>query len=366
MTSRTYTLNLLGDCMLGRLIDQLLPQHVHNPSEASQASHLRPPLTSDPYTHASPWGNALPLLHSADLTLANLETAATTHDVPWPDKVFNYRMHPANVGVLNLAGIDYVSLANNHTLDFGVEGLRETVRTVRDAWIAYAGAGESREEAWRPAVLKMGGENGSPEYEVHVWSASDHPSDWGSVPLFHLVDYSSATRQRLKALIASSTLPNVTGPRPFKVFSIHWGPNYQWMPSKEIRSLAHFLIDECGIDLIHGHSSHHVQGVEKYGKGVIVYGCGDFVDDYAVVKDFRNDLSALWRVTLGADLGEDGLRLRRLEVHPNKIQKFQAHILEVDEADHRWAVDKVKTLSKQMGTIARSNPGPSGQLTFDF
>ena len=60
--------------------------------------------------------------------------------------------------------------------------------------------------------------------------------------------------------------------------------------------IAHYLIDDCGIDLIHGHSSHHIQGVETYKGKLIIYGCGDFVDDYALTPTYRNDLSAVWYV----------------------------------------------------------------------
>ena len=73
----------------------------------------------------------------------------------------------------------------------------------------------------------------------------------------------------------------------FVLFSFHWGPNYQWYPNFKIRRLAWKLID-MGVDLIHGHSSHHVQGIEIYKGKPIFYGMGDFLDDYAVDATFRN------------------------------------------------------------------------------
>ena len=116
--------------MLGRLIDQMFPTHVDEPEEARLVQRLR---STQDYEPESPWGNTLPLLHSADIRIANLETSVTTHAEKWPDKVFNYRMHPENVSALKAARIDYVSLANNHTLDFCEEGLVETVKSVREA-----------------------------------------------------------------------------------------------------------------------------------------------------------------------------------------------------------------------------------------
>ncbi|PSN63713.1 hypothetical protein BS50DRAFT_87194 [Corynespora cassiicola Philippines] len=254
-----------------------------------------PPWTcKDMRNFKSPWGNSLPLFHSANLNLINLETAVTTCAKPWPGKTFSYRMHPANLQCLREAHIDYVSLANNHTLDYGEEGLLETVKKLKGSNIPFAGAGVSPEEAQQPAVLGLKDEGKN--YSMHVYSCADHPTEWFNVPNLHSIDYSSATRERLKQLLMSNAIkPDL------KIFSVHWGPNYSWAPSDDIRSLAHFLVDECAVDIVHGHSSHHVQGVEVYKGKLIIYGCGDFVDDYALHAEYRNDLSAVWRVGTDQD-----------------------------------------------------------------
>ncbi|KAL1987065.1 hypothetical protein VTN96DRAFT_4939 [Rasamsonia emersonii] len=416
---RTFRLNFLGDVMLGRLIDQLFPQHVYNPEEASivAAFRQRHPKLQGEYTPAHPWGSTLPLLQQADLNLINLETSATTHDEPWPNKAFNYRMHPANAAAaLQRARIDYASLANNHTLDFGPEGLVETAWTLKKARIAFAGAGETTEEAISPAILALPrGERGSREggqredpasrpshtktsaggeeqeqkqeddkqtHAIHVWSASDHPRDWASVPTFHLIDYSASTRSRLKRLLTERPRPeaNTASTRPaLKIFSVHWGPNYTWEPLSEIRALAHFLIDECDVDIVHGHSSHHVQGVERPRPGkLIIYGCGDFVDDYALTERFRNDLGAVWRVNVREEEEEEtneqsGKRLRlrpsTLEIFPTRIQHFQAHLLDRSDPDHDWVRERITTLTRDlMGSteIVRPELGDEGQLIVDL
>jgi poly-gamma-glutamate capsule biosynthesis protein CapA/YwtB (metallophosphatase superfamily) len=358
-TQPTFTLNFMGDVMLGRLIDQLFPEHVPEVQEARIAHsfvHSHPQLKN--YGPTTPWGNTLPLLQSADLNLINLETSVTTYPRKWPNKVFNYRMHPANISALKAAGIDYAGLANNHTLDFSEPGLLETVQTVREAGIAFAGAGETREEATRPAVLKLEAQNGK-QHEIHIWAAADHPGDWPIVPSFHFIDYSHATRQRLKTLITAPSSSQAV----LKIFSVHWGPNYSWRPADEIRDLAHFLIDECGIDIIHGHSSHHVQGVEKYKGKLIIYGCGDFVDDYAVNEEFRNDLSAVWQVRVTEE-GEEILKVRQLRVIPTRIEKFVARRLGAEEGDNCFVRDKIKMLSQEMGT--RSKVEGDGSLVVDL
>ncbi|KAJ5900967.1 polyglutamate biosynthesis protein [Penicillium subrubescens] len=445
----SFTLSFVGDVMLGRLIDQFFPEHVHDDNDRHSADHFieKHPsiLAHGNYTPSSPWGTTLPFLRASDLFLINLETSATTTSELWPDKVFNYRMHPSNLApILHAAHVDYASLANNHTLDFGNEGLIETAWTLRNAGVAFAGAGESPDQAFKPAVLylpravqemharRVDGQKNTPTpskeqttaaekqgYLVHVYSAADHPRDWASIPAFHLIDYSPATRTRLRTLLLSNgsrtrhppsqesqsqhTFENKpesdtyhhrahhhhnTPPDPperpaLKIFSVHWGPNYRWHPGDRIQSLAHFLIDECEVDIVHGHSSHHVQGVEVYKGGVIIYGCGDFVDDYALNREFRNDLGAVWRVVVkeedkaekndgkGKGKGKEKdvkgrLVLDRLEIFPTGVDKFRAMLLDRGAKDHRWVRKKVEELSLELGTKVRKEAGDQGQIIVDI
>lgn len=387
-TSRTFTLNLIGDVMLGRLVDQLWPQHVDNAREHRIITSFieRYPFLAS-YSHRDPWGSTLPLFHSSDLNLINLETSATTSNTPWPNKAFNYRMHPANaIAALNEARIDYVCLANNHTLDFGTDGLTETIWTLKKAKIPFAGAGETTDESRRPAILSLprpssGLDNkhrDRGEHKIHVYSASDHPKDWAVVPTFHMIDYSATSRRHLKNILTASWpstaadgsgIPKDDSPgkqKPaLKVFSVHWGPNYTWQPAEEIQALAHFVIDECGVDIVHGHSAHHIQGVERYKGKVIVYGCGDFVDDYALNEQFRNDLGGVWRVVV-SEREEGGLGLDRLEMFPTRVERFRAELLEVKDKDHAWVRERIRTLSGELGTSVREELGEMGQLVIDL
>lgn len=272
-------------------------------------------------------------------------------------------MHPANIAALQTAKIDYAGLANNHTLDFCEVGLLETVRTVRNAGIAFAGAGESKDEATKPTILHLSSPSRREDCELYIWAASDHPHDWSSVPTFHSIDYSPQTRERLKTLLNK---PSDSHSPALKIFSVHWGPNYSWQPSREIRELAHFLIDECDVDIIHGHSSHHVQGVENYKGKLIIYGCGDFVDDYALVQGWRNDLSAVWRVSVEeADVAHAGnsgkLKLKKLEVYPTIIERFKVRRLDAAETDSKWVRQKIKDLSAELGTKVELEEGGNGR-----
>lgn len=189
-----------------------------------------------------------------------------------------------------------------------------------------------------------------------------------------MIDYSAASRRLLKNVLTAawpspaadgSGVPKERGSPALKVFSVHWGPNYRWMPAAEIRGLAHFVIDECGVDVVHGHSAHHVQGVERYKGKLIVYGCGDFVDDYALNEEFRNDLGAVWRVVV-SERAEGGLRLDRLEVFPTRVERFRACLLEVGDADHAWVRERIGGLSRELGTAVREELGEMGQLVVDL
>ena len=363
---RRISINFVGDVMLGRLIDQLFPAHVNEPSEARIISSF---LKSNPhlrqYNPESPWGDALPLFNGSDFNIVNLETSVTTSSRKWPNKVFNYRMHPENIHALNLANVSYAGSANNHTLDFSEEGLRDTVEALGKAGVAFAGAGLSQEEAAAPALICLATSLESHDHSkvpvLRIWAAADHPSEWSGLPGFGFLDYTPRTRRRLKSLITETSGLDSVSSSCLRVFSVHWGPNYSWHPSEDIISLAHFLIDECGIDIIHGHSSHHIQGVEIYKGKLIIYGCGDFVDDYALTPEYRNDLSAVWRL----NVIEDDLRLEldKLEIFPTRIKTFQAQRLMANEPDFVWFRKKLGTLCTELGTTVEPELGEDSHLT---
>jgi poly-gamma-glutamate capsule biosynthesis protein CapA/YwtB (metallophosphatase superfamily) len=138
--------------------------------------------------------------------------------------MFNYRMHPSNLRTIQAARIDYVSLANNHTLDFQQEGLVDTIRAVEEAGIKYAGAGHTTEAACTPATLRLPRAHSTNiSYAIKVFAASDNPADWRQGPNFHLIDYTKSSKAHLKQIVsAHSHEPDL------RTFSVHWGPNYAW------------------------------------------------------------------------------------------------------------------------------------------
>jgi poly-gamma-glutamate capsule biosynthesis protein CapA/YwtB (metallophosphatase superfamily) len=300
---RPIKLFLCGDVMTGRGIDQILRHscapHLYEPYVKDARDYVRlaervsgpvPRPVDDTYI----WGDALEELERArpDVRIINLETAITQSE-DWMEKGINYRMHPANVGCLTAACTDCCALANNHLLDWGRAGLEETLDTLHGAGLRTAGAGRNRDEAQAPAVLSANAAR------VLVYSAgcedSGIPPLWraaGECPgVDFLADLSERSAQPLAARISAARRPG-----DVVVVSIHWGGNWGYRVPREQTQFAHWLI-EAGVDVVHGHSSHHPKAVEIYRGKLILYGCGDFINDYEGISghgEFRGDLGVMY------------------------------------------------------------------------
>jgi len=259
----------------------------------------------------------------------------------WPEKAFNYRMHPDNLMSLKEARIDYCSLANNHTLDFGVAGMLETVKSLNHWKIHWAGVGHNLAEAQRPSIFTRKGK------KFACFSFADHYDFWAAEEEKPGINYFDADNHTLEALLAMKKrieYTKILDNPDIIVVSCHWGPNYCWHPSEEKQRFAHELID-AGVDIIHGHSSHHVQGIEIYKGKPIVYGCGDFVDDYATSTEYRNDLGFAYFI----DWNFDTKTANQIELLPTKIDKFSVNKM-TDPIDRKWLTDTMRLLCSKFGT----------------
>jgi poly-gamma-glutamate synthesis protein (capsule biosynthesis protein) len=311
--AREITLSLTGDVMLGRGVN-----------EALRAA--RP---------EQPWGDTLPLLLSADLRVINLECAITEHKRPWSrtPKVFHFRADPPAVEVLRAARVDACSLANNHTLDFGEQGLLDTLAHLEAAGIRYAGAGRDPEEAARPVLLEGG---------VALVAFTDNEPPFAAGPdkpgtNYLPVSTEPAVLRRVEETIAAAREAGAET----VVFSNHWGPNMVRRPPDAFRRFARAVVD-LGADVYYGHSAHVFQGVEVYHGKPILYDTGDFIDDYAVDPRLRNDRSFLFHVSM-----EDG-DLRRLELHPVSLP--YARVEHATGAEREAILGRMVGLSAEMGT----------------
>jgi poly-gamma-glutamate synthesis protein (capsule biosynthesis protein) len=360
---------LCGDVMTGRGIDQVLP-HPGNPvlyercvrdaREYVQLAEIAHGPIPRPVGFEYLWGDTLEELQrtGTDVRIINLETSITHSEEPWPHKPVHYRMHPQNIGAITAARIDCCCLANNHVLDWGYAGLSETLLTLDRAGVARAGAGWTAEEAASPARLEVAGKG-----RVLVFSlgsaTSGIPWAWGATgdrPGVHLLAHLS---EEVAGRVASR-ICREKQPGDVTVASIHWGGNWGYeIPDEQIR-FARRLIEE-GVDLVHGHSSHHVKGLEVYRDRLILYGCGDFLTDYEGIsgyEEFRGDLALMYLVQVDPQQG----RLVAARLVPMQVRKMRLN--RASEADAKWLCDLLNRLGARFGTCAQRERDHSMSLAW--
>jgi poly-gamma-glutamate capsule biosynthesis protein CapA/YwtB (metallophosphatase superfamily) len=339
---------LCGDVMTGRGIDQALPHPVnpalHEPyvrdareyiDLAENANGPVPRAVTFDYI----WGDALQELEDSGVALriVNLETAITSAETHWPDKAIHYRMHPRNIDCLSAAKISGCALANNHILDWGYEGLSETLQTLDSAGIAHAGAGKDADEAAMPAVLDLTGK-GRVLLFAFGSTTSGIPPEWRATSISPgvnlLDDLSEATATR----VATQMRQCASGGQPGDVLvaSIHWGSNWGYDIPPEQIAFAHRLIDE-GVAIVHGHSSHHVKAIEVFKGRLILYGCGDFLTDYEGISGYemlRGDLGLVYLVELDSQNGQ----LMSARLVPMQMRRFRLERASATDTEWLWTL----------------------------
>jgi len=305
---------------------------------------------AQPVDYAYIWGDALPGLAGAapDARIINLETAVTRSDDYWPGKGINYRMNPDNVACLGAAQIDCCVLANNHVLDWGYSGLADTLHSLQAAGMQTAGAGRDDRQAQAPAIMQIPG-RGRVILFAFGATSSGIPRAWAASrtrPGVNLLpDFSPRTLRHIALQVAA-----VKQRGDVVVASIHWGGNWGYSVAGEQRDFARHLIESAGVDLVHGHSSHHPRGVEVYRDKLIIYGCGDFINDYEGIhghEEFRGDLALLYLADLAADSGA----LVRLEMVPLQMRRLSLH--RASDADARWLAQALQRESRVLDTAVQ-------------
>jgi poly-gamma-glutamate synthesis protein (capsule biosynthesis protein) len=355
-SDQLITVCMCGDVMTGRGVDQILPHPsdptLHEPYMRSAlgyvalAEQASGPI-SKPVDFAYIWGDVLAELQRVGpaVQIANLETAITTSDDYWQGKGINYRMHPANLPCLTIAGLDCCSLANNHVLDWGYRGLQETIAQLKSVNIHTAGAGQNAEEAAAPATIAVPG-GGRVLVFAFGTPTSGIPFSWAAAanqPGVNLVrSLSEATVQLL-----GDQVRRIKQPRDIAIASIHWGSNWGYAIPRSHTAFAHQLIDDAGIDIVHGHSSHHVRAIEVYRDRLILYGCGDFLNDYEGIhghEQFRPDLGLLYMASLDPASG----RLIHLQMIPTWVRRMR--VQRATPTDTQWLRDRLNRAGQRFGT----------------
>jgi len=332
MGGDVVTLFLCGDVMLGRGVDQILP-HPGDPelreayvedarSYVELAERAGGPIPA-PVAPSWPWGEALRVLERAapDARIINLETAVTRDGEFAPGKAVHYRMHPANVPALAVAHPDVCVLANNHVLDFGRPGLEETLDSLARAGLRTAGAGRGADEAYAPAAVPLGDGARVLVFALATGS-SGVPSSWAATSdqpgIAYVPEPSPAAADGVVQRVRQAKRPG-----DITIVSVHWGSNWGYrVPRNHVR-FAHALIDG-GVDVVHGHSSHHPRPLEVYGNRLILYGCGDFIDDYEGIggyEEYRDDLRLAHLLSVERGTGRlVGLRVAPLRAHRMRLE----------------------------------------------
>ncbi len=306
-------------------------------------------MVNDTITELPPeyiWGDLLPILRSTDLNLINLEAALTTSQKAVP-KVFNFKADPERVACLKAANVTVANLANNHVLDYSEAGLLETLNVLKSAGIQVVGAGRNLEEANQAVIIVKKG------IKIAILGCTDNEPDWKA----------SSTKPGTHYLPIKGIEPIQTDLERLKkeadivVLTFHWGPNMKERPSAQFVRFAHAAI-ECGVDLFHGHSAHIFQGVEVFHRCPILYDTGDFVDDYYVDPQLRNDRSFLFL----AEISQRGVV--GFHMIPVLISNCQVNLAQED--DFEWSLERMVALSKEFGTDVHVKNDPIPHLYVDL
>jgi poly-gamma-glutamate synthesis protein (capsule biosynthesis protein) len=237
-------------------------------------------------------------------------------------KTFNFRAPPAAVETLVHLGVDCVTLANNHALDYGIDALLDTFEHLRAAGIAWAGAGRNIEEARAPAVVDG----------LAVVAFADHERGAAARPDRPGISYIDLDDQ-----LPDWLLQNARG----ALVTPHWGPNMTGEPVAHVRAAAKTLRD-AGAMLVAGHSAHVFHGVE----GNVLYDLGDFLDDYRVDRLLRNDLGLLFVVDLERS---------RLEAIPLKLEYCYTRLARGEE--RAWIHAHFRAACAALGTEVSEEEG---------
>lgn len=358
-TDATIEIFLCGDVMLGRGIDQVLPcpctpeiheSHVGSALDyVSLAERANGPIPA-PVDYSYVWGAALDEFERrrSHARIINLETSITRSDDAFP-KGINYRMSPENAACLTRAGIDCCTLANNHVLDWGRSGLLDTLATLDRLGIKIAGAGPNATAARGPAAIDCGANR------VMVFSfasaTSGVPFGWAAnadvAGINLLADMSETSIAEAGEWIARSSRPG-----DVIVASIHWGPNWGYEIPDAQRRFAHGLIDRAGVSIVHGHSSHHAKAIEIHRDRLIIYGCGDFINDYEGIRgyeEYRDDLAVMYFTQIDRLSGN----IADLDMVPLQIRRFRLNRASDRDAD--WLMRILDRESQRFGVrIERS------------
>jgi poly-gamma-glutamate capsule biosynthesis protein CapA/YwtB (metallophosphatase superfamily) len=300
-------LALAGDTMLGRGVAARL---AHDPQHALVAPEV------------------VDVVREADVFMLNLECCISARGEPTPGRIFHFRAPPWAAPALARLGVDCVTLANNHALDFGPDALVDTLAHLDAAGIRVVGAGTDVERARAPVVLEADG------FRLAVVAFADHPAEYAAAANRPGIAYADLRRGVPDWVTRFPDADAV-------LITPHWGPNMTTQPPRYVRRAAHALL-QAGATIVAGHSAHVFHGVAPR----VLYDLGDFIDDYAVDRRLRNDLGLLFLVDLAGD---------RLEAIPLKLEFAYTRLATGDDA--AWITRRFTAACAAFGTEVANEDG---------
>ncbi|MBW7477006.1 CapA family protein [Paenibacillus oenotherae] len=291
---KTIKLSFVGDILLASSVEALMKSHGFD----------------------YPYAKALPYLTKPDLLAGNLENPITTRGVPALNKQYVFKGTPDSLPALKEAGFDVVNLANNHTLDQGVEGLLDTIGHLDEAGMPNMGGGNDETEAYKPVLLEANGISVayvglSRVLPVGEWKATDKRPG--------LAETYDSTR-------AVKTIKEAKGQADLVVVMVHWGIERADHPNADQKRLAREYID-AGADLVIGSHPHVLQGLEQYKGKWISYSLGNFIFNMTKTENTK-DTGVLDAVcTVAGDCSLQFHPMRAVASQPTPLEGEQAKVL---------------------------------------
>jgi poly-gamma-glutamate synthesis protein (capsule biosynthesis protein) len=303
----TLTVAAVGDMIFDRRVKSLVQASGGTAPLAEVASHLA----------------------AADIAVGNLESPLSSRGTEKTEKDVRFRGDPRGVEGLAASGFDFLSLANNHVLDWGSVALADTISLLKDKGIGYAGAGSDRAAAWTPAVVERGGASVAFLSFSHI------------LPPGFVATKSSAGlaqgRNNMDAVVEA--IKEAKAEHDYVLVSFHWGVEYADDCNGDQVRDAHRAID-AGADMVLSHHPHVIQALEFYKGKLIAYSLGDFVFDHYSRKTGEAFI-------LDAELGPHGTgAVRVTPVYLDGNGKPEI----VRGAAARTILDRLKLISAKRGT----------------
>ncbi len=259
-------------------------------------------------------------LASADLTFANLESPIGVKGTPLPGKQIWFRAAPEAMEILTAAGIDGVTVANNHIMDYDEESFLETLDRLKEAGIPWTGGGRNLTEARLPLVLEA---NGIRVAFLGYSEFADLFFDWDYPRSFAATDERPGVPGINEEWLAED-IRKARQSADVVAVTLHWGVEFTNHPTAEQQQLAHLIVDQ-GADLVLGYHPHAIQGFEVYKGKFIAYSLGNFVMD-------RQDTDlARESMILEFQIGADGVK--QVQVQPVRIEAEQPYLMTGAGAD---------------------------------